>query len=146
MNNENQTSGRVCVESDLQPKARYFRKFVQVTDPDERKHILSIVPDETREALIAQWQKQRELISEAEGNQPEELGSQGRPYTDADLAEYEQQVKKHRTRLELGDYLRSRQIARFFFTRKFHLPTDADSEALAENIDYRNVVPSPRRR
>ncbi len=116
-------------------EARYFRKFVQETDPEVREKILNIVPDETRQALTAQWQKQKERISEAEGNQREDVGAQGRPYTDEDLDEY----KHADTGLQLGDYLRSRQIARFFFTRKFNLPTAQDSEALDPNLDYQDV-------
>ena len=113
----------------------YFRKFVEETDPEVREKILSVVPDETRQALTAQWQKQKELISEAEGSQPQDLGSKGRPYTEDDLEDYQHA----RTKLELGDYLRSRQIARFFFTRKFALPDDPESEAYDPNIDYQDV-------
>jgi hypothetical protein len=40
--------------------------------------------------------------------------------------------------LDLGDYLRSRSIARFFFTRKFSLP-DSDSPAYDPNLDYQDV-------
>jgi hypothetical protein len=39
--------------------------------------------------------------------------------------------------LDLGDYLRSRSIARFF-TRKFSLP-DSDSPAYDPNLDYQDV-------
>ena len=76
----------------------------------------------------------RRSISEAEGNQAKNLGSDGRPYTDEDVDEY----KHAKTSLSLGNYLPSRQIARFFFTRKFALP-DADSAALDENLDYEDV-------
>ena len=87
-----------------------------------------------RGPLIAQWELQKERISEAEGNQPKNLGADGRPYTDEDVDEY----KHAKTSLSLGNYLRSRQIARFFFTRKFALP-DTDSAALDENLDYEDV-------
>jgi hypothetical protein len=116
-------------------EARYFRKFVLETDPDTREKILAIVPDETRQALIAQWQKQQERIHKAEGRESKDLTSEGRPYSDEDVEEYEHA----KTKLQLGDYLRSRQIARFFFTRKFRLPTDSGSEALDPNLDYQDV-------
>jgi hypothetical protein len=115
-------------------EARYFRKFVEETDPEEREKILSVVPDETREALQAQWAKQKERIHAAETNQPEDLGSEGRLYTDEDVDEF----KHAKTKLGLGDYIRSRNIARFFFSRKFNLP-DADSEALNPELDYQDV-------
>jgi hypothetical protein len=41
--------------------------------------------------------------------------------------------------LDLGGYLRSRQIARFFFTRKFHLPDQPDSPGYDPNLDYQDV-------
>ena len=37
------------------------------------------------------------------------------------------------------DYLRSQAISRFFFTRKFHLPTEDDSATLDPNLDYQDV-------
>ena len=43
------------------------------------------------------------------------------------------------THLDLGGYLRSRQIARFFFTRKFHLPDQTDSPGYDPNLDYQDV-------
>ena len=50
--------------------------------------------------------------------------------------------RKHQhsgTHLDLGGYLRSRQIARFFFTRKFHLPDQPDSPGYDPNLDYQDV-------
>ena len=47
--------------------------------------------------------------------------------------------KTPRNHLDLGGYLRSRQIARFFFTRKFHLPDQTDSPGYDPNLDYQDV-------
>lgn len=116
-------------------EARYFKQFVQETDPEVRERILGVVPEESRLALEAQWELQKERIAEAEGQPRKELGAQGRPYTEEDVEEY----KQAKTQLQLGDYLRSRQIARFFFTRKFRLPTEEDSAALDSNLDYQDV-------
>jgi hypothetical protein len=117
-------------------EARYFRKFVEETDPEVRSKILDIVPEESRIALEAQWEKQRRKIEEAEGKTfdlPD--SSEGRPYTEEDVEEY----KSAKTHLKLGDYLRSRQIARFFFTRQLHLPDEEDSAALNPYLDYQDV-------
>jgi hypothetical protein len=114
-------------------EARYFRKFVEETDPEVREKILGIVPDETRESLEAQWLREQNEIQEAKGK-PTKDTSEGRPYTEQD----EEEFKRAKTRLKLGDYLRSRKISRFFFTRNLHLPEEG-SEALDPNLDYQDV-------
>jgi hypothetical protein len=58
-------------------------------------------------------------IKEARGEKHETLGSEGHPYTQEDLDAY----KKAKTQLGLGDWLRSREIASFFFKQGFALPT-----------------------
>ena len=75
------------------------------------------------------------MIKQAETGEQVELGSQGKLYTKEDLNEY----KRAKTKLEIGDYLRSSKIAKFFFTKKFHLPDEPDSTALASNLDYQDV-------
>ncbi len=116
-------------------EARYFKRFVEETDPDVRSKILNVVPDETKVALQAQWIKQQAAISAAEGKDPGVDTSQGLPYTKDDVEEY----KQAKTKLQLGDYLRSRQIAKFFFTRNLHLPDSKGSAALDPNLDYQDV-------
>jgi hypothetical protein len=116
-------------------EARYFRKFVDESDPEVREQILSVVPDEVSEALQAQWVKKEAMIKQAETGEEIDLGSQGKLYTKEDLNEY----KRAKTKLQIGDYLRSKKIAKFFFTKKFRLPDDPDSAALASNLDYQDV-------
>jgi hypothetical protein len=115
-------------------EARYFRRFVEETDPEVRQNILDIVPEETRISLEAQWEKQKADIDAAK-SQTEATHESGRPHTDEDVEEY----KQSKTKLKLDDYLRSKQIANFFFTRKLHLPDEGDSEVLDPNIDYQDV-------
>ena len=116
-------------------EARYFKKFVEETDPEVREKILGIVPDETRRALASQWAKTAEQIQEASGDTPEEIGSQGRLYNDEDVKAW----KQAKTQLGFGDYLRSVEIARFFSRTGFALPDEDDSAALDDVIDYQDV-------
>ena len=103
-------------------EARYFRKFVEETDPNVRTKILEVVPEETRRALQAQWQAREERIKEHRGEKHETLGSEGRPYTQEDVDAY----KKAKTQLDLGDWMRSSEIASFFFKHGFALPDHDD--------------------
>jgi hypothetical protein len=117
-------------------EARYFRKFVDETDPDTRNSILNVVPEETKQALQAQWIKQAQRIDQAENKTPDGPNpAAGRPYSKDDEEEY----KTSGSKLGLGDYLRSRQIARFFFTKKYALPDSKDSPVYNPNIDYEDV-------
>jgi hypothetical protein len=116
-------------------EARYFKKFVEETDPDVREKILKIVPDETRRALAAQWANSQRKIAEAEGQDPDEIGSEGRLFTPEDVDTW----KKAKTKLGFGDYLRSVEVAKFFSRTGFALPDEADSEALDDAIDYQDV-------
>src|ERR1700712_3335488 len=113
----------------------YFKKFVQETDPEVRQKILDIVPDETRRVLQAQWAKTSERIREASGEAAEEIGSQGRLYTDDGKKEWQQA----KTQLGYGDYLRSMEIAKFFSRTGFALPDADGSAVLDDNIDYEDV-------
>jgi len=58
-------------------------------------------------------------IKEHRGEGNETLGSEGRPYTQEDVDAY----KKAKTQLDLGDWMRSSEIASFFFKHGFALPT-----------------------
>jgi hypothetical protein len=116
-------------------EARYFKKFVEETDPEVRQKILDIVPDETRRALETQWAKSTERIREASGEAPEDLGSQGRLFNDEDVKAW----KQAKTKLGFGDYLRSVEISRFFSRTGFALPDDVESAALDDAIDYQDV-------
>jgi hypothetical protein len=115
-------------------EARYFRKFVDETDPEIREHILEVAPKSTAEALKAQWAIRRQRIAEARGEKVEALGSEGRLYTEDQKAEY----SKAKTKLGYGDWLRSKEISSFFFQHGFALPGE-DSDALNENLDYQDV-------
>lgn len=116
-------------------EARYFKKFVEETNPEVREKILAIVPNETRRALEAQWAKSTERIKEAYGEDPEVIGSEGRLYNDKDVEDWE----KASTKLGFGDYLRSVEIAKFFSRTGFALPDEEDSAALDEALDYQDV-------
>jgi len=116
-------------------ESRYFKKFIEETDPEVRQKILDIVPDETRRALEAQWAKSTENIKEASGAAAEELGSQGRLFTDEDAKAW----KQAKSKLGLGDYLRSVDISKFFSRTGFALPDEDDSAALDDNLDYQDV-------
>lgn len=116
-------------------EARYFKKFVEETNPDVREKILSIVPDETRRALEAQWAKTSERIREASGEESAPLGSEGRLYNDGDVEAWQ----KAETKLGFGDYLRSVEIANFFSRTGFALPDEEDSSVLDNELDYQDV-------
>ena len=61
-------------------------------------------------------------IKERRGEKQETLSSEGRPYSQEDLDAY----KKAKTQLGLGDWMRSREIASFFFKHGFALPDNDD--------------------
>ena len=65
-------------------------------------------------------------INEHRGEDHETLGSEGRPYTQEDVDAY----KKAKTQLDLGDWMRSSEIASFFFKHGFALPDHNDSIVL----------------
>jgi hypothetical protein len=116
-------------------EARYFKKFVDETDPEVRERIMSIVPGETGRALEAQWAKSKAQIREASGEGSGEVGSQGRFSSKEDIAAYEQSDSK----LGMGDWLRSVEISKFFSRTGFSLPDAEDSEALDKVLDYQDV-------
>jgi hypothetical protein len=104
-------------------------------DPEVRTKILEIVPEETRRALQAQCAAREDHIKERRGEKQEALSSEGRPYTQEDLAAYQ----KAKTKLGLGDWIRSREIASFFFKHGFALPDQDNSEVLNDALDYQDV-------
>jgi hypothetical protein len=116
-------------------EARYFKKFVEETDPEVRQHILDIVPNETRRALQAQWAKSQERIREASGEELEPIGADGRLYDDSQVEEWH----KAKTKLGFGDYMRSVEISQFFSRTGFALPDEEDSAALNADLDYQDV-------
>jgi len=74
-------------------------------------------------------------IKEHRGEGNETLGSEGRPYTQEDVDAY----KKAKTQLDLGDWMRSSEIASFFFKHGFALPDQKDSIVLDDALDYQDV-------
>jgi hypothetical protein len=74
-------------------------------------------------------------IKEHRGEEHETLGSEGRPYTQEDVDAY----KKAKTQLDLGDWMRSSEIASFFFKHGFALPDQGDSPVLNDALDYQDV-------
>jgi hypothetical protein len=116
-------------------EARYFKKFVEETDPDVRAKILNIVPDETSRALAAQWAKSTEKIKIASGEHPDAIGSQGRMFTEEDRDAY----TAADTKLGFGDFLRSVEISKFFSRTGFAMPDSPDSELMNDALDYQDV-------
>lgn len=115
--------------------AAYFQRFLKESNPDERGKILSTVPAEMARALSAQWVTEQANISRASGNDVPEIGEGGRLYTEEGLKEY----SKADTRLNYGDYQRSKEIANFFATRGLSLPEEASSPLYNPAIDYEDV-------
>jgi hypothetical protein len=114
--------------------ARYFRKFMEETDPDKRSAILDVVPEEMSRALTTQWAAQEDRIAAAEGKDPGSIGENGRLYTDEEVGDY----RKAKTKLDYANYLRSKEIANFFSRTGFTLP-DSDSPVYDEALDYQDV-------
>jgi very-short-patch-repair endonuclease len=115
-------------------EALYFTEFVKETDPDKRAKILEYVSSQTAEALQAQWVKQKAFIETAEGNTPAPIQENGRQITKEGMAEY----KSSGSKLDYGDYIRSREIAQTFTDGQYQIP-DIDSPLWSENIDYEDV-------
>jgi hypothetical protein len=115
--------------------ATYFQRFLRESDPNERIKILSSVPPEMAKSLATQWIQQQANIAIAEGRKVSELGEGGRLYNDADLEDY----SKADTKLNYGDYQRSKEVAEFFTSRGLNLPEDATSPLYNPSIDYEDV-------
>lgn len=115
--------------------ASYFKKFVDVSNPKERNKILSIVPDEMARALSTRWVANEVSIAKAEGKKIPDIGDGGRLYNEEELEEY----KKSNTKLNYGDYERSKEIAEFFSAKGLNLPDDVSSPLYNPNIDYEDV-------
>ena len=115
--------------------AAYFQRFLRESDPKERSKILSSVPKEMGKALSAQWVAQQATIARASGAEVPEIGEGGRLYTEESMAEY----AGAKTRLNYGDYQRSKEIAEFFASRGLNLPEAAESPLYNPAIDYEDV-------
>jgi hypothetical protein len=115
--------------------ATYFQRFLKESDPNERRRILSSVPPEMARSLAAQWVSRQANISMSEGKSVPDIGEGGRLYTDRGLEEYSEAD----TRLNYGDYERSKEIADFFTSRNLNLPDDTSSPLYNPEIDYEDV-------
>lgn len=113
----------------------YFQRFLKETDSSERAEILSSVPSEMARALSTQWVSQQANIAAAEGKSVPAIGEGGRLYTEQGLEEYSDSD----TKLNYGDYQRSKEIADFFASRGLNLPEDATSPLYNPAIDYEDV-------
>jgi len=128
----NQFASPIFLASTLPAReSRYFREFLNETDPDKRASILQVASPEMSRALSAQWALQQSRIAEAEGRDPGSIGEGGRLYSKALVEEYE----SSKTGLDYGNWLRSREIADFFARTGFTLP-DENSSAFDEALDY----------
>jgi hypothetical protein len=112
----------------------FFQAFLNETDPEKRRRILESVSPEMARTLQAQWVSRDMAIARAEGREVPAAADEGRLVTKQDLAAYQ----RAKTNLGFGDWLRSEEIAEFFYRRRLHLP-DADSEVYAEEIDPEDV-------
>lgn len=115
--------------------AEYFRRFLQESDPNERRQILNTVPSEMARALTAQWVIRQANIAKAEGKEVPQLGEGGRLYTDEGLVDF----SGSNTKLNYGDFQRSQEIAAFFSSHKLQLPDNVDSPLYNPAIDYEDV-------
>lgn len=113
----------------------YFQRFLAESDPNQRRKILSTVPTDMAKALSAQWVSQAATIARAEGENVPEVGEGGRLYSSEGLEEY----SKADTKLNYGDYQRSKEIAGFFTSRGLNLPEEASSPLYNPAIDYEDV-------
>ena len=115
--------------------AAYFQRFLRESDPNQRRKILSTVPADMAKALSAQWVSQAATIARSEGENIPEVGEGGRLYSAEGLEEY----SRANTRLNYGDYQRSKEIAGFFTSRGLNLPEEATSPLYNPAIDYEDV-------
>ena len=78
----NQFASPIFLASTLPAReSRYFREFLNETDPDKRASILQVASPEMSRALSAQWALQQSRIAEAEGRDPGSIGEGGRLYS-----------------------------------------------------------------
>ena len=118
----------------------YFPEFLRETRDEERSKILEAVPEDFARILQGQWVKQDiEVARAAHQPVPEKVTEGGRLLTMDDLQAYQKAEKSHETKLDYGNWLRSREIAGFFSRKNVRLPEDPDSPVYAENIDYEDV-------
>jgi hypothetical protein len=86
------------------------------------------------QALTTQWVAADAAIARARGADIPQLGESGRLYSEEGLEAYNQAD----TKLDYGDFDRSRQIAEFFSRTGLNLP-GPDSALWDPNIDYEDV-------
>jgi len=115
-------------------ESHYFRAFLAETDPEKRAEILEVASPELQRALSAQWAQQQARIAAADGHPVGEIGEGGRLYTQAGVEEF----KHANTRLDYGDFTRSKEIADFFSRTGWTMP-DSGSPVMDENLDYQDV-------
>jgi hypothetical protein len=120
------------------PPLRRMRCAPHGSRDDQPEHFVrrprhQVASPELRRALSAQWAAQQARIAQAEGENVT-VGEGGRPFTPAEVAEYEHA----NTRLDYGDWLRSREIADFFSRTGFALP-EPGSPAFDGALDYEDV-------
>lgn len=113
----------------------YFQRFITESDPDERGKILASVPSDMARALSAQWAARESRIASNDGKITSELGEGGRLYSEEGLQEYEESE----TKLNYGDFQRSKEIAEFFASHNLNLPEDTSSPLYNPAIDYEDV-------
>ncbi len=112
----------------------YLKSFLQETDPDRRAEILSTVSPELKRLLESQWAAQQAAIATAEGQFVPQLAENGR-LVDPDLYE---EYRSSGSRLDYGDWERSKEIAQFFDRRGLNLP-DTNSPLWNPIVDYEDV-------
>ena len=128
----NQFSTPIFLASTLSDKeGHYFNEFISETDQDKREKILGIVSPEMRRSLETQWATQSERIN---GGDIDSIGEGGRLYTEENLEDY----KKSGSKLDYGNYVRSKEIANFFSRTGFTLPGEG-SQVYDNNIDYEDI-------
>ena len=115
-------------------EAHYFRSFLRETDIKKREKILQVASPEMARTLSAQWVAEQARIAAAEGHPVGEIGEGGRLFTKAGVEEF----KSSGTRLDYGNWLRSKEIANVFDRTGFAKP-DEGSEVYNPDIDYQDV-------
>ena len=117
----------------------YFDAFLGETDPDKRERILESVSPEMARILQAQWVARDLALRKSRGESVPQVFEGGRLRTREEAEAYEQAREDGETRLDFGDWERSREVSQFFFRRHLRLPDSPDSPALDPAIDYEDV-------
>jgi hypothetical protein len=117
----------------------YFEAALGETDDHNRQEALDVLPEDFARILQAQWVKQDLEIARAEGKEVPHVEEGGRLKTPEEYAAYERAREEGETRLDYGNWERSKEIAQFFFRRNIRLPESSDSPVYDPNIDYEDV-------